>query len=160
MSQSGKAVCSSRTGPILMALAFLVTAIVLMVASFGEASHTGSVRHDIGSTTYPRILLLMMMGLAGIVIMQTWRLPATPTSLSGWLRVVGLVVITVAYISAIPLIGFVLATIPFLILVPWMTGYRRFGVTAMVAIIYTVGVWWLFEHVLYIILPTSPWFSF
>jgi|SRR5690625_214338 len=150
----------NRTGPVVLALLFLLTSVIMLISSFADPSHTGRIRHDIGPNIYPRILLVLMALLSVVVIIQEFKLPSKPVSYKGWLRVFSMVVITTLYIAAIPAIGFVLATIPYLILVPLLAGYRRYGVIISVSLIYTVGVWLLFERVLFIILPQSPWFSF
>lgn len=70
-----------------------------------------------------------------------------------------LIAVTAAYGIAIGWIGFLIASFAFIVASSFALGYRRISVVAPVAAVYAVAVWYLFQEILLIILPSSPWFS-
>ena len=70
----------------------------------------------------------------------------------GWYWVV---LALAAYLALIPLIGFNLATLAFMIAFPPLVGYRRWIVIVPFAIIMTVAVAYSFGTILHVQLPTG-----
>lgn len=160
MKADQKIEISNRTGPVAVGVVFLLVAIVLLASTFGGHYRPSFIQYDPGPVLYPRILLALMIVLAITVIFKSVSSPAQRINLAGGLRVIGLMAMTTGYIYLIGYVGFLIASIPFLIAVPWMIGYRRVGITLVLAFTYSTVVWLLFQKVLYIILPSSPWFIF
>lgn len=151
---------SRRTGPVAVAIVFFGMATLLLASSFSSGYQRSFLRFDPGPTLYPRILLVLMIVLSLIVIVRSLKLPADRVLPKGSARVLWLMATTVMYVATIRYFGFLIASVVFLILVPWTAGYRRTGIIVSVAGVYAVAIWLVFEKVLYIILPSSPWFTF
>lgn len=140
-------------GVILLATAFL------LYHTFDEAYQTSMLTAGRGPVFYPRIILSVMLLLSLIVIgeglFQSTEMP------SGHALVVLLaaIVVTGAYIFSINWAGFVIPTLLFSFLLPMILGYRNWPLALGISVVYTTAVWYIFEKVFLIILPSSPWFE-
>jgi putative tricarboxylic transport membrane protein len=151
---------SKRFGPLCVAFTLLAAAALLFADTFRDDYHLSRAGHAMGPAFFPRIVLACIGVMSVFVVIETLRQPAARVALAGLGRVIGLFSIAVAYGGAITLIGFTLASIIFVVAVAAALGYRRWVVVIPVAVIYAFSVWLLFEKVLLIILPSSPWFRF
>lgn len=151
---------SRRFGPLCISFALLAIAALLFADTFRDDYHLSRAGHAMGPAFFPRIVLACISVMAVLVIADTLRRPAGRVRIVGHWRVLGLVGIAVVYGEAITVIGFTLASIAFVVAVAAILGYRRWAVVVSVAVIYAFAVWFLFEKVLLIILPASPWFRF
>lgn len=150
---------SRRFGPVAMGLLFLAIALVLWGETFRDSYHLSRASHATGPAFYPRIVLAGMILLSVLVIADAIRKERGSVKLEGVKPVLGLVAITVAYGIAIFSIGFLVASFLYIVAVSVALGYRRLPVIVPVAAAYAVAVWFVFQEVLLIILPASPWFE-
>jgi hypothetical protein len=75
------------------------------------------------------------------------------------LLVLAVFTLTALYVAGILTVGFLFATIGFTFALPWLLGYRNPWVILALTAIYPVTVWYLFQKVFLIMLPSSPWFA-
>ncbi|MBZ8135159.1 tripartite tricarboxylate transporter TctB family protein [Afifella sp. IM 167] len=150
---------SGRIGPLLMTAFFIGAAVVLFTESFREEYQLSLMSHAMGPTFFPRIVLGAMVALGILVAVESLRGSAEKVDVSTAGRVVGIILVTVLYGAGIGLIGFLFSSFLFVLAASLMLGYRRIVVVLPVAAFYSVAVWYLFQEVLLIILPGSPWFN-
>ena len=150
---------SRRFGPISMGLLFLIIALLLWGETFRDDYHLSRVSHAMGPAFYPRLVLTGMVILSLFVVADALRKERGRVKLDGFGRVVALVAITIAYGMAIFWIGFLFSSFVFIIAVSVALGYRQFLVIVPVAAAYAVAVWFIFQEILLIVLPSSPWFA-
>lgn len=148
-----------RFAPLAMAIFFLAAAAVLWGETFRDDGRLGYAGHAMGPAFFPRIVLTGMALLALLVIADTLRRPGGKVKVAGGGRVLALIAITAAYGIAIGWIGFLIASFAFIVASSFALGYRRISIVAPVAAVYAVAVWYLFQEILLIILPSSPWFN-
>lgn len=148
-----------RFAPLAMAVVFLAAALVLWGETFRNGGHLGQAGHAMGPAFFPRIVLTGMTLLAVLAIAGALRGKGGKVKLAGGGRVLALIAITVAYGIAIGWIGFLMASFAFIVASSFALGYRRVSVVGPVAAVYAFAVWYLFQKVLLIILPSSPWFD-
>jgi len=139
-------------------LILLATA-CLFFHTFDEAYQTSALTAGRGPIFFPRIILGALALLSLIVIAEGRGEPSDPISLNAFLIVLTAIIVTGGYIFSINWAGFVLPTMLFTFLLPLVLGYRNWFVGLMIALIYTIVVWYIFEKVFLIILPSSPWFE-
>jgi len=151
---------SKRMGSLVVTLAFLALALLLLAESYSEDYHLSRASTAMGPAFFPRIVLFLILGLGVLVIAQTIRQGKEMADTSGMARVLGLAALTVIYGIAMDWIGFVFASIPYVIATAVLLGYRRWQWVVPVSVLYAFAVWFLFQKVLLIILPASPWFQF
>lgn len=143
-----------------VALAFLLAAGVMLAESFtGSGTMESRVAHAMGPAFFPRIVLvlLLVLSLAAVVEAVRGRIGAGPVPRAA--PTIGMILATGAYVWLVGAIGFLLASIAYLVACPIVLGYRRYGVVLPLALIYAVAVWYVFQRVLQIVLPSSPWFA-
>lgn len=151
---------SKRMGSLAVTLAFLALALLLLFESYSDDYHLSRASTATGPAFFPRIVLFLILGLGVLVVLQTVRHGKDMADTSGLRRVLGLITITVIYGIAMDWIGFVFASIPYVVATAGLLGYRRWQWVIPVAVLYAFAVWFLFQKVLLIILPASPWFQF
>lgn len=140
-------------GLILLATTFLFW------HTFDEAYQTSILTAGRGPVFFPRMVLAAMALFSLAVIVDGF---AEETDWTGRkaLAITGLAVaITGGYIFSINWAGFVLPTLLFTALMPFVLGYRNWMIILLISVIYTFAVWYVFEKVFLIILPSSPWFE-
>lgn len=143
----------------------IVGGVTLLVTAF-LFYHTFDPAYDVsiltagrGPVFFPRILLGLMFVLS-VVVMVEGRLEA-PRPVSGhqFLLVGATLAVTGLYIWGITAAGFLISTVAYVFVLPWLLGYRKALAIVLLAALYPVSVWYLFEKVFKIILPSSPWFD-
>lgn len=109
---------------------------------------------------FPRILLVAWTLLALVVMLRGLReSPIGRVSRRALARVLGTMAVTGLYVAAVLYAGFLIATSGFVLALPLVLGYRKPGPLVLLFALFPVSVWWLFDKVFKIILPTSPWFD-
>jgi putative tricarboxylic transport membrane protein len=108
-------------------------------------------------TFFPRVALAMTATF-GIVVAVTTRLRSDPLPIlamtrTGWLRIAALMVITLFYLAALRLIGFVLSSIALMIVLPLLVGYRRPIPLVATALLLPPTVSYVFWYGLKVALP-------
>lgn len=143
---------------VIGGVALLVTGF-LYYHTFDEAYTVSRLTAGRGPVFYPRILLAAMGLFAVLVIVE--GLKEKPVSIVGAqpLVVLGTLGLTGLYILSVTWAGFLISTVVFVFMLPWLLGYRNGPVIAAVAAVYPVVVWYMFEKVFRVILPSSPWFD-
>ncbi|MBB4303470.1 hypothetical protein GGD81_002513 [Rhodobium orientis] len=143
----------------------VIGAISLLIAAY-LFYHTFDPVYDVSIVTagrgpvfFPRILLALMLVLSLAVAIEGFRLPHRFFSGRTALIVVSAVALTGLYIAAITSAGFLISTVVYVFALPFLLGYRNVPVIGAVAAIYPLTVWYVFDKVFLIILPSSPWFD-
>lgn len=144
-----------------LAAAIAAISIFLIWDTFSAGYHTSLIVAGRGPVFYPRIILVSMLLLALIVLWQSHAQPSGPSvvDLGAMVRLMAAIVLTGLYVFAITQAGFVLSTLIYTALLPLLMNYRRPIVILLLAIIYTLAIWYIFEKVFLIVLPSSPWFQ-
>ena len=109
---------------------------------------------------FPRILLVAMGIFSVGVILEGFKEKLNRISGRQFLIVVATLVLTGAYIYGITSAGFLISTIVYVFVLPWLLGYRNGKVIAIIAALYPVIAWYVFDKFFMIILPSSPWFDY
>lgn len=112
-----------------------------------------------GPVFFPRLVLSAMLLFSLIVLWEDRGKEAESHARGSYIRTIAALVTTGLYTLAITRIGFVFSTVIFSALLPWFMGYRRVSVILVLAVVYTLAVWYVFEKVFLIVLPSSPWFE-
>jgi putative tricarboxylic transport membrane protein len=137
----------------------LLATLFLIWHTFDPVYQTSFMTAGRGPVFYPRIILWAMLLFSVIVLWEDHgkaeKLEVRGTY--GW--TISALVATGLYTLAITRIGFVFSTVIFMVLLPWFMGYRRILVILVLAVVYTLTVWYVFEEIFLIILPSSPWFE-
>lgn len=160
---------SHDTGPIRrpggrafatgVALAILALAALLFSQTFAEISAFARASQGQGPFFYPRFIIAAIALLGVLMILRPVPGSEPVPSGAGLWRLLGLVLAVMAYALGLSLAGFLISSLIFACLTPLFLGYRRLAVTALVAAVFCVSVWYLFENAFLILLPRSPWFD-
>ncbi|MGQ9371269.1 tripartite tricarboxylate transporter TctB family protein [Azospirillum sp. ST 5-10] len=152
---------SPSQGSLAAAVAggLLGAAVLFWVETFRDDYHLSRAVQGVGPAFFPRIVLSGMAVLAVVVIVGELRRRRVPAATEGLGKAAAAIALTVLYGLAVDRLGFLLASIGFVATLPVLLGYRRWPVLAVVAVANAVAVWLVFERLLLIILPHSPWFS-
>ncbi|MCI2400972.1 tripartite tricarboxylate transporter TctB family protein [Aliiroseovarius subalbicans] len=140
-------------GLILLITAFLFS------HTFDEAYQTSLLTAGRGPVFYPRIVLGAMGLFSVIVIAEGFAEETDAITGRGVLIALVAVALTGAYIFSIEQAGFVIPTLFFTFLLPFVLGYRNVPIVLVISVTYTFAVWYVFEKLFLIILPSSPWFE-
>jgi putative tricarboxylic transport membrane protein len=153
VQKSGLSVAMFTAAGILFAGIFLVW------HTFDPAYETSFMTAGRGPVFYPRIILWAVLLLSIIVLVQARAESRDEEEPGPYGWTIAALVATGLYTLAITRIGFVISTLAFTVVLPWIMGYRRVPIILGLAVIYTFAVWYVFEEVFLIILPSSPWFD-
>lgn len=111
-----------------------------------------------GPVFFPRILLGIMLVLSLAVMINARKEAALQVSWGVAVRMILVLTATGGYVLAVSQAGFLLASIGFALILPPLLGYRRLLPILGVAALYPLCIWYLFDRVVRIPLPSSPWF--
>lgn len=137
----------------------LLTTVFLIWHTFDDVYQTSILTAGRGPVFFPRIVLGAMAVFSLIVIIEGLGETSDPMRLNAFAAVGLAVALTGAYIFSINWAGFVIPTLLFTTLLPFILGYRKWKTVLTISVIYTLSVWYVFEKVFLIILPSSPWFE-
>ncbi|MCP5366396.1 MAG: tripartite tricarboxylate transporter TctB family protein [Hyphomicrobiales bacterium] len=143
----------------------VVGGVTLLVTAF-LFYHTFDPAYDVsiltagrGPVFFPRILLGFMFVLSAVVLVEgRFEAPRAITRHQA-LLVGATLAVTGLYIWGITAAGFLISTVAYVFVLPWLLGYRNAVAIVLVTALYPVGVWYVFQKVFLIILPSSPWFD-
>ena len=141
---------------VIGCVALLLTAF-LYHHTFDEASAVSAVTAGRGPVFFPRIVLGAMLVLSLAVIYEGSKDALAPVAPRQLLLVGAALGLTGLYIAAIMTAGFLIATTVFVFALPWLLGYRNLTVIGIMTAVYPVAVWYVFERLFKIVLPSSPW---
>jgi putative tricarboxylic transport membrane protein len=137
----------------------LLTTVFLIWHTFDDVYQTSILTAGRGPVFFPRIVLGAMAVFSLTVIVEGLGETSDPMRLNAFAAVGLAVALTGAYIFSINWAGFVIPTLLFTTLLPFILGYRKWKTVLTISVIYTLSVWYVFEKVFLIILPSSPWFE-
>ncbi|GAA5175744.1 MULTISPECIES: tripartite tricarboxylate transporter TctB family protein [Halomonadaceae] len=145
------------------------TLLVLFGALFVQAGALpSSAWEPLGAGSFPRLVLAVLMLINLGIMAQEWlHYRGAPSAAAGlvkrWLwrqrLAFGVLALFVLYILGVPMLGFRLASLAFLILVQFALGARRprsLAIAAVIAVTFSFGLDWLFRDVFIISLPRGP----
>lgn len=139
---------------VLVLLTVLITAGALFATTFGaEYLLLGAVQSPV---FFPRIILGLMMGLILIAIAQDVMGQRTVQPVEKWGALILFILASILFANAITRIGFMLSAVPFSVLGLWIFGIRHPLIITLYAIAVPGSIVVLFNHVLGLPLPTSP----
>ncbi|GGY07322.1 hypothetical protein GCM10007160_38430 [Litchfieldella qijiaojingensis] len=128
-----------------------------------------SMWEPLGSGTFPRLILAVMMVFNLLIIAKEGRRymacqPLAPHAVRDWLwrhrLAFGVLGLFTLLTLAVPLVGFRWASLPFLIACQFLLGARRpraLLIALVIAVVMSFGVDALFRHVFTISLPRGVW---
>lgn len=137
----------------------LLVATILFYHTLDDIYKISIVTAGRGPVFFPKILLGAMFLLSIGVIIEGFKETFNPITGRQLLLVMATLGLTGLYIYAITAAGFLISTVIFVFILPWLLGYRNWKAIFAVTIFYPVIVWYVFEKFFMIILPTSPWFD-
>lgn len=143
-----------------VAFAFLIGGVLMLVESYsGAGAMQSRVAHAMGPAFFPRIVLVLLVVLALAALSEALRGLVTARPLPHAGAMFGMIAVTAAYVWLVGAAGFLLASVAFLAVCPAVLGYRRWAIAVPLAAVYAIAVWYVFQRVLQIVLPGSPWFA-
>lgn len=145
---------SLLTERVLVLFTLLIAAGALFATTFGtEYRLLGAVQSPV---YFPRIILGIMMVLTLVAIVQDVMAGKAVETVEKWGALIVFVVAAVIYANMITRIGFMLSSVPFSVLSLLVFGVRKPMVIAAYAILVPGSLVVLFNHILKLPLPTSP----
>lgn len=137
----------------------LLTTAYLFFHTFEAAYQTSILTAGRGPVFFPRIILGAMALFSCVVIVEGLGEETEVPSRKAMQVLLAAIGVTGGYILSINWAGFVIPTLLFTLILPLILGYRNWLLTLAISVIYTFAVWYIFEKVFLIILPSSPWFE-
>lgn len=141
--------------------------LVLLIIGGGLFLHTNSDRYDfellfgdVSTVFFPRIILIMWMGLSGILIVNGLRGLGSAEDRDrlfsvGIPRLISTLGVIVVSAVVVWLIGLLIGGAILMIAVGIALGYRRFAILVPVSILLPVALWFALGHVARISLPSG-----
>ncbi len=145
----------------------LLTGIILMgtaILAFREGAAMPTLKRGLGPGGYPMFIAVGLGVLGALLALQALMAgkgdgkPLFNLSWSALGRVLLFAALTFGYIQAIPWLGFILASIPFLFAATRFFGYRRYGVNAAVSVLLPLAVYAVFRYGFLVLIPTGSLF--
>ncbi|GMG85642.1 hypothetical protein LNKW23_48670 [Paralimibaculum aggregatum] len=128
--------------------------LAMYASTYDPKYHTGFAASDPNALVLPRIVLALIVILAGIATFQELSSRRGSEERPAGKATVFLGIIMIVATALMPYVGFVLSVTPLVAAVTYLLGERRWyailGTTALAG----VGFWFLFHHVLLIRLPS------
>jgi putative tricarboxylic transport membrane protein len=119
---------------------------------------------QMGDAFWPRLILLVLMGLSVILLIQTLlsrsqkksekKLPAEPLSRLAMLKTMAGIIL---YVLAIPYLGFLLSTFCALMAFSYLMGDRKIKSTIFFSLGMTAAIYVVFGFLIYTSLPRGVW---
>lgn len=139
---------------VLVLLTILIAAGGLFASTLGaEYRLLGAVQSPV---FFPRIILGLIMGLSLIVMVLDFLAQSTPPPVEKWGALIVFVIASLLFANAITRLGFMVSAVPFSAFALWVFGIRKPWVIVAYAIAVPGSLVLLFNHVLKLPLPTSP----
>lgn len=139
---------------VLVLLSLLIAAVALFATTFGtEYRLLGAVQSPV---FFPRIILGVMITLTFVAIVQDALSGARDAPVDKWLALIVFVIAALIFANLITRLGFMLSAVPFSMLALWVFGLRNPLAILTYAIAVPGSLVVLFNHILKLPLPTSP----
>ena len=145
-----------KNSRLLFSLGLFASGAFLLLQSYiGEKTRAAGA--DVGPMFYPRILLWGWTALSAAMCFTALRKPESLEPVQNRAALYWAMAITLVFGFLLEDAGFFILSVIFCFLYPYVQGYRRLPILIPFSILYTVGVWYLFNNVLYILLPEMHW---
>ncbi len=139
---------------------------VLCLLAAGLLTHTYDPHYEdmgigaeFGPMFYPRILLILWIGLSIGLVIEAMLLRQRPVAEQRWGMLAGTLFLVAACTFLLSAIGFLFASVLFCVAACLFLGYREPVGLVLTGVIFPFCTWYLFHEILLIRLPTSPWFT-
>lgn len=152
-----------------------ITGLVVLAASLALYGATLGLEQSplvpIGPAFYPRIVLGITAALAAVLVAvdvlahrRAGAAPSPPRPKLRYAMVAVMFALFGAYVLALPLAGFRIATFAFVVAMQAALdpprGMRRWAIVAIVALVATAGTYYTFDSYLQVLLPRGRWTDF
>ncbi len=148
---------SSRSQALFGGVA-LLAGIGLLANSFSPHYESMGIGASVGPMFFPRILLGLWIALAALLTIQPLAGGTSPLPRQRLGMLLGLVALAGTAALLMILIGFLLSSILFCLATTLFLGYRGLAGIVLTGIVFPLAIWYLFQKVLLVPLPVSPWF--
>ena len=154
--------------PALQVLSYLIIALGALFMAFKAGSLPASRWEPMSAGTFPQIIFFSIVILCGIAVITEFSKHGLPRIALGiiWRRLVNLkpvvinLVLFTVYVIAMPIVGFIASTFVYLIVAQLYLAPRKpttVAVAIFVAILFSVGPYYLFSEAFNIYLPRAQW---
>ncbi len=142
----------------------VVAAIVLIALGIAYAHLTSglperTLPNTPGPSFFPWLIVASLLALSVAMLargLRAGKRAGKKTAPPPW-RALGMLGWFVAYLAALPVVGFVIASVPFFAGLMVFFGARRWASVAALSVIVPVAVYHLFRGVFQVLLPAGPW---
>jgi putative tricarboxylic transport membrane protein len=144
---------------LLIGMVLLALALFLLWESTEPRYAVRVPGHEFGPMFYPRLILGIWLVIAVAITVRGALLMSSDESVQAleWGQLASVIVITGVYMWVVTLLGFVLSSALYIFVVLTLLGFRRPIIVAALSIGFPLVTWSVFQFLLRIPLPTSPW---
>lgn len=136
-----------------------LVAVGLLVHTFDPHYQDMGIGAQFSPMFYPRILLVLWIGLSIGLIVEPFLGGERDVPQQRWGMLFGMLALVAACTFLLTAIGFLFASILFCLTASFYLGYRGPIGLVLTGLVFPFCTWFLFDKVLLILLPTSPWFT-
>jgi len=137
----------------LVQMLLLITAIGLYISTFKQGFSAAEAAQS--PMFFPRIILMMWIGLNIIGLVQVIRQSSTTTPIASWSRILLIIIATCVYVNLIGTEGFFIPSVIFALICLPLFGIRNGVLIVLFAVAVPGALVLLFNHTLGMPLPTS-----
>lgn len=137
----------------LVQVGLLIVAVALFASTFGQ--HFSSSDLAQSPMFFPRIILVLWIGLSVIALVQSFRSNERTKQIASWPRIVAVVIASLIYTNIIGSEGFFLPSVCFALICLLAFGIRNPILLLLFAVLVPGALVLLFNHTLGMPLPTS-----
>ena len=131
----------------------------LLLHTFDPHYEDMGIGAEFGPMFYPRILLVLWVGLSIGLVVEPFLGKESDVPRQRWGRLVVMLALVAACTFLLTEIGFLFATVLFCLTASYFMGYRGPIGLVLTGLVFPFCTWYLFDKILLILLPTSPWFT-
>lgn len=151
-----------RPGDLVFAIGFFIFAMICAMSLPWQAKFLGNKAFVSEPGFWPMIGVLMMAGFGAAHLLGTWnapRLPGRYQEVMHWVRSIEFVGWFIAYVIAVPVIGYLAATMALAFLLTFRLGYRSASVLGA-ALLFAVVVVLIFKAGLGVKIPAGAVYQY
>ena len=145
----------TKMGAVIFSGMMLCIGCLLLLYTFTVPHTAASLISNYGNMFYPRIILTVWCICATMLLIQSMLFGVTLIKVN-WRLVSISVCLVVMCGILLGTIGFLPACVIFCVAYPFFLGYKNLRILLPVSCIYAVALWFIFNKVLFIILPATP----
>ncbi|KAJ55643.1 hypothetical protein ACMU_13205 [Actibacterium mucosum KCTC 23349] len=138
---------------VLVQIGLLIVAVALFASTFGQQFSSADLAQS--PMFFPRVILILWMGLGLIALLQSIRSDERTTKIDSWPRMAVVLVAALIYTNVVASEGFFLPSVGFAIVCLLAFGIRRPWLLILFALLVPGALVVLFNHTLGMPLPTS-----